>query len=96
MVAIGAKEGVINATQEKIGNAITNSVLETSDGNESKTINQIELHVLPKTVLDAAEQPAASDARDEFKAFIVTCFNFHGKLVNTVKQVQVKANKVKG
>ena len=96
LAAIGAKEGVIDAIQEKIGSAITDSVLETSDGTESKTVDQIELHVLLKTVLDAAERPAASDARDEYKALIATRFDFRGKLVNAVEQLRVKANKAKG
>ena len=85
MAAIGAKEDIIDATQEKIGSIITNSVLETYDDTESKTVDQIELHVFLKTVLDAAECPTASDACDEYKAFIATRFDFPDKLVNAVK-----------
>ena len=96
LAAIGAKEGVTNAIQEKIGSAITGSILETSNDTEFKTVDQIELHVLLKTVLGAMKQPNALDARNEFKAFTATRFDFHGKLVNAVEQLQVKVNKAKG
>ena len=36
LAAISAKEGVVDAIQEKIRNAITDSVLETLNGTESK------------------------------------------------------------
>jgi hypothetical protein len=49
------KEGVVNAIKEKNRSAITNSILETSDGTKSKIVDQIELHVFLKTVLDAPE-----------------------------------------
>ena len=91
-MAIDAKEGVIDAIREKIGSSITDSVLETSGGTESKSVDEIELH----TVLDATEHHAASDARDELKAFVATRFDYGGKLVNIVKQLKVKVNKVKG
>ena len=87
LAAIGAKEGGIDAIREKIGSAITDPILETSDSSESKTANQIELHFLLKTVLNAAERPAVSDALNEFKAFIATRFDFRGKLVNDVEQL---------
>ena len=45
LAAVGAKEGVIDTIQEKIGSVITDSVLKTSDGTESKTVDQIELYV---------------------------------------------------
>ena len=52
--------------------------------------------MLLKTILDAAERPAASDARDEYKAFCATRVDFRGKLVNAVKQFKVKANRTNG
>ena len=78
---------VSSTPSKKIGSAITDSVLKTSDGTKSKMVDQIEIHVLLKTVLDITERPAALDACDEYKAFIATCFDFHGKLVNSVKQL---------
>ena len=56
--------------------AITDSVLQTSDGTEAKSVDEILLGKFHKTVLEAAERPAASDARDEFKAFVATRFDF--------------------
>ena len=43
LAAIGAKEGVIDAIKEKFGSAITDSVLETSNGTEAKTVDQVKL-----------------------------------------------------
>ena len=96
LAAIGAKEGVIDAIKEKFGSAITNSVLETSDNTDFKTINQVGIHELPKTVISAVERPVMSNARDEFKVFIATRFDFRSKLVNPVEQLRVQANKAKG
>ena len=82
--------------QEKIRSAITDSVLKTSDGTKYKTVDQIELLVLLKTVLNPTEQPAAADAHDEYKASIAMCFDFRGRLVNAVEKLRVRANKAKG
>ena len=87
LAVISAKEGVINAIQEKIGSTIIDSVLETSDGTDSKMVDQIDLRVLLNTVLNAAEQPTASDTHNEYKAFIAAHFDFCGKLVNAVEQI---------
>ena len=59
-------------------------------------MDQIELHALLKTILDTAEQPAVSDVHEEYKALITSGYDFCSKLVNAVKQLQVKANKAKG
>ena len=82
---MAAKECIIGAIQEYIRSAITDSIFDTSDGTESKTVDQIEIHKLLKTVIDAAERPSASDVCDKYKAFIATQFDFRGKLVNAVE-----------
>jgi hypothetical protein len=94
--AIGCKEGAIDAIKEKIGSAITDSVLQTSDGVDSKSVDDVDIHLLLKTIIDAAERPAAADARTEYVAFCATRFDFRGKLVNAVEQLKIKASKAKG
>ena len=94
--AIGCKEGAIDAIKEKIGSAITDSVLETSDGLDSKSVDDVEIHLLLKTIVDAAERPAAADARTEYVAFCATRFDFRGKIVNAVEQLKIKSSKAKG
>ena len=74
--AIGCKEGAINAIKKKIGSAITDSVLETSDGLNSKSVDDVDIHLLLQTIIDAAERPAAADARTEYVAFCATRFDF--------------------
>ena len=55
LAAIGTKEGFIDAICKKVGSSITNSVLQTSDGTEAKSVDKILLSKLLKTVLKAAE-----------------------------------------
>ena len=96
MAAIGTKEGIIDAIREKVGSAITDSVLQTSDRTETKSVSEILLSKLFATVLEAAERPTALDTRDEYKALAGTRFDFRTRLVNSVEQLQVKINKAKG
>ena len=94
--AIGCKEGAIDAIKEKIGSAITDSVLETSDGLDSKSVDDVDIHLLLQTIIDAAERPAAADARTEYVAFCATRFDFRVRLVNAVEQLKIKSSKAKG
>ena len=96
MAAIGTQEGVIDPICKKVGSTITDSVLQTSNGTETKSVDEILLSKLFTIVLEAAERPAASDAYNVYNALVGTRFDFHTRLVNSVEQLRVKANKAKG
>ena len=44
--AVSTNESLINAIQEKIGNTMTEYVIEMTDDTKSRTVDRIELHVI--------------------------------------------------
>jgi hypothetical protein len=87
---IGAKEGVTDAINEKVGTRVTDSVLRTADGTDYKSIDEYELHSLVAAVLQAAERPRIRDVRRNLSAAIAMHFNFRQRVADNVSVLRAR------
>ena len=81
---MGAKEGFTEAITAKVGSAITNPILRTSDGKDYKGVDKYNLADIISAVFPGADRPRSGDVLTKLADIISYRFNFQQKIVTNV------------
>ena len=68
---IGAKEGVVKAITTLVGTNITNSVLQTSNG-DFKSVDNYTLHKVLQAAFENADRPPVVEILEQIIKFYIT------------------------
>ncbi len=60
-LVIGAKEGVVEAVTKLAGSNITDTILQTANGSNHKSIDNFTLYNVMKVAIDGADRPSTND-----------------------------------
>ena len=88
---IRAKEGFTEAFTEKVGAAITDTVLRSANGTDYKSIDDYEFVELVNAAIQGADRPPTSDILTKLTAIISFVFDFRKKCAANVELLRAKA-----
>jgi hypothetical protein len=75
-LVIGAKEGIVEALTKLVDSNITNTILQTADGSDHKSINNFTLFDMMKVAINGADRPSTNDVLEQVLEVINHTFNF--------------------
>ncbi len=90
-MVIGAKEGVLEALTKLVGSNITNTILQTADGSDYKSIGNFTLFDVMKVAIDGANWPSMNDVLEQVLKVINHIFNFCKKVSVNMELMQSNA-----
>jgi hypothetical protein len=90
-LVISAKEGVVKAMTKLVGSDITDSVLQTANGSNHKSINNYTLFVVMAAAIDGANQPSTTDVLEQLLEVINHTFDFQKKVSVDMELMQLNA-----
>ncbi len=82
-LVIGAKEGVVEAVMKLVGSNITDTVLQTADGSNHKSIDDYTLFAVMAAAIDGADQPSTTDVLEQLLEVINHTFDLQKRSVST-------------
>ena len=85
---IGAKEGVVKAVSKLVGSDITNTILQTPNGSNHKSINHFTLYKVMKVAIDKADRPSTHDVLEQLIKVINHPFDFCKKVSINMELMQ--------
>ena len=91
---IGAKEGATDAIVKKVGTAITDNVLRTSDGTDVKGVDDYELHQLINAIIQGATRPALADIRLQLAAIVNFPFDWRQTASTNLAVLRAKIDRL--
>ena len=90
---IGAKEGVVAAIMALVGTNITDSVLQTSDG-DFKSVDDYTVHKVMQAAFENSDRPPMTDVLEQLTKVLHYTFDFRKKISANMKIVQNLANRM--
>jgi hypothetical protein len=84
----GAKEGVVEAVSKLVDSDITNTILQTADGSNYKSINDFMLDKVMKVAIHGADQPSTKDMLEQLIEVINHPFYFCKKVSVNMELMQ--------
>jgi len=90
---IGAKEGVVEAITTLVGTNITDSVLQTSDG-DFKSVDHYTLHKVLQAAFENSKHPPMADVLEQLINVLHYTFDFRKKISANMEIVQNLANRM--
>jgi hypothetical protein len=88
---IGAKEGVVKAVSKLVGTDITDSILQTANGSDHKSINDFTLYEVMKGAIDGADRPTTNNVLEQLLEVINHTFDFRKKVSVNMELMQSNA-----
>ena len=85
---VGAKEGVVEAVSKLVGNDITDTILQTPNGSDHKSIDDFTLYEVMKVAIDGADRPNTNDVLEQLIEVINHPFDFHKKVSVNMELMQ--------
>ena len=76
---IGSKEGIVKAITKLVGINITDSVLQTSEG-DFKSVDNYTLHEVLQAAFEHADRPPAADVLEQLIKVLHHTFDFCKKI----------------
>jgi len=90
---IGAKEGVVEAITTLVGTDITDSVLQTSNG-DFKSVDNYTVHKVLQAAFENANSPPVVDLLEQLIEVLHYTFDFRKKISVNMEIVQNLANRM--
>ena len=87
-LVISAKEGVVEAITKLVGSNVIDTILQTADGSNHKSINNFTLFEVMKSAIDGANQPSTNDVLEQLLEVINHSFNFCKKISVNMELMQ--------
>jgi hypothetical protein len=87
-LVIGAKEGVVEAITKLVSSNVTDSILQTADDSDHKSINNFTLFELMKSTIDGTNEPSTNDMLEELLEVINHNFTFCKKVSVNMELMQ--------
>ncbi len=88
---IGDKEGVVEAVSKLVGSDITDTILQTPNGSDHKSIDNFTLHEVMKVAINEADRPSTNDVLEQLLEVINHTFNFCKKVSVNMELMQSNA-----
>jgi hypothetical protein len=88
---IGAKEGVVEAVLKLVGSDITDTILQTANGSDHKSIYDFTLYDVMKVAIDGADRPSTNDVLEQLLEVINHTFDFCKKVSVNMELMQSNA-----
>ena len=89
---IGAKEGVIEVLTDLVGTDITNSVLQTSDG-DYKGVDEYTIDEVMQAAYNNTDRPPMTDVLEQLIDMLHYTFDFRKKITANMETVQTSPTK---
>ncbi len=90
-LVIGAKEGIVEAASKLVGSDITNTILQTPNGSNHKSIDNFTLYGVMKVAIDGADRPSTDDVLEQLIEVINHPFDFCKKVSINMELMQSNA-----
>ena len=88
------KEGVIEAITKVVGSNVTNTILQTANGSNHKSINEFMLFRVMKVAINRADRPSTDDVLEQFLEVINHTFDFQKKVSVNMELIQSNATQM--
>ncbi len=90
-LVISAKEGIIEAISKLVGSNITNTILQTANEGNHKSIDNFMLYDVMKVAIYGANRPSTNDVLEQLLKVINHTFNFCKKISVNMELMQLNA-----
>jgi hypothetical protein len=90
-LAIGTKEGVVEAITKLIDSNVTNAILQMANDSNHKNINNFSLFEVMKLTIDGANRPSTNDLMEQLLEVINHTFDFCKKISINMELMQSNA-----
>jgi hypothetical protein len=91
---IGVKEAITEAITTKFGSNITNSILQTADGSDFKSVNDWNVEKLMEAIRQGADPPTTTEIHSQFSKLLNFSFNFQHKVQQNYDTLNANTGKL--